>query len=170
MKIDGRYYAAFNKNNWFGDTGTSCSMINYDNMIYDVVLINDPVQGYSGVCNAVKKGKMDAQVCQTNGVMKKVPLNSIKFCPNALINLLSLTLVVYKGGNLETDDNKNIQLIFDHSDITLDFCIKTKDGWVSGVEIFTISTEFNVTFFVIPLVCRTRASIFPFLTALCTPE
>ena len=33
LKIDERDYAAFNKNTWVGDTGTSCSMINYDNML-----------------------------------------------------------------------------------------------------------------------------------------
>ena len=44
---------------------------------------------------------------------------------------------------METDDNKNIWLIFDHGDITLDHRIKTKDGWVAGVEIIPISPELS---------------------------
>ena len=107
-------------------------------MLYDIVLINDPVQGYSGVGNAVKKGKMDDLVLSNNGVTKRVTLNSVKFFLIAPINLLSLTSVISKGGKLETDDNKNIRLIFDHEDITLDHRIKTKDGWVAGVEIIPI--------------------------------
>ena len=67
VEIDGDTFHVFNKNTWIGDTGASCDMICDDTMLFDVTEISEPIQGFSGLMNATKKGKLRCIARQIDG-------------------------------------------------------------------------------------------------------
>ena len=46
------------KNTSIGDSGASCHITNDDNGMYDIIDINEPIQGSSGIIPATKKNKL----------------------------------------------------------------------------------------------------------------
>jgi hypothetical protein len=64
-----------------------------------------------------------------------------KYSKDASDNLYSITSEQSKGATLSSDTKNNILLHYpDGSTVSFDRRLKTKDGWVGGVEIFS-STE-----------------------------
>ena len=62
--IDGH---SFTKNTWIGDSGVSCHITNDKHGMYDVIDIDESIQGSSSIMPATKKGKLCITVCQVNG-------------------------------------------------------------------------------------------------------
>ena len=57
-------------------------------------------------------------------------------------NLFSITQELSKGAKLGSDDVNNITLNYpDGSKITFDWCIKTRDGLVGGVDVVQIIND-----------------------------
>ena len=72
-------------------------------------------------------------------VIEKV-LYSCKYSKDASDNLYSITSEQNIGARLSSDDKNNILLHYpDGSTVSFDQQLKTKDGWVAGVDIFTLA-------------------------------
>ena len=124
--IGSNTFHSFMKNTWSDDSSASCHITNNENGMYDIIDIDESIQGSSGIMPATKKGKLHVTVCQVNGEQVHT-LWPVKFCPSAGANLFSLTC------ELSWDAN-NIVVITPIGNIVLDRRIKTLDGWVAGVN------------------------------------
>ena len=56
--IDGNTFFVFMKNTWIRDLGMSCHITNDNTGLYDIININESIQGSSGIMPAMKKGKL----------------------------------------------------------------------------------------------------------------
>ena len=102
--------------------------------MYDVVEIDELIQGSSGIMPAMKKGKLRVTVRQVNGQEQVHTLWPVQFCPSAGANLFLLTCKLLRGHKISSDDANNIVVITPISNIILDRWNKTRDGWVAGVD------------------------------------
>ena len=118
--IDGDTFFSFMKNTWIGDSGASCHITNNDTGLYDVMDINESIQGSSGIMPATKKGKLQVKVRQVNGTEQVHTLWPAKFCPNAGANLFSLTCKLLQGNKIASDHENNIVVNTPKGDIILD--------------------------------------------------
>ena len=141
VSIDGDTFHTFTKNTWVGDTGASCDMCHDDTMLFDVTDISEPIQGFSGVMTATKKGKMRCLARQVDGSTTELLRTNVKFCPNSSVNLFSMTESMSQGSKIESDDAKNLRVINGDTTVTFDRHIKTRDGWVAGVDIIPIPND-----------------------------
>lgn len=136
--IDGEKHPSFTDDTMFGDTGASCTIVTNDKFMYDVVAINERIGGIGSDVKATKKGKMRGLIKQADGT-KTVKDLFVKYCERAKENLFSITQELSKGAKLGSDDSNNITLNYpDGSKITFDRRMKTRDGWVSGVDVVPI--------------------------------
>ena len=132
--IDGNTFFSFMKNTWIRDSGASCHITNDNKGMYDVININESIQGSSGITPASKKGKLQVMVHQVNGEEQVHTIWPVKFCPSTGANLLSLMCELSQGNKISSDKTKNIVVNTLGGDIVLDCQIKTHDGWVAGVD------------------------------------
>eukprot|EP00984_Skeletonema_dohrnii_P022875 scaffold11976_cov67-Skeletonema_dohrnii-CCMP3373.AAC.1 len=137
--IDGQVYPSFTKKTWFGDTGASCHITNDDSGMYEVESIDEPIAGIGRDCiRATKKGKKLCQIEHSDGTIVEKVLSPCKFAAEASDNLLSITAELSNGADLSKDVNNNIMLTYSNGqDIIFDRRLKTKDGWVAGVDVST---------------------------------
>ena len=56
--IDGDTIFIFMKNTWIGDSGASCHITNNNNSLFNIININELIQGSSSIMHAMKKGKL----------------------------------------------------------------------------------------------------------------
>ena len=56
--IDGNTFFSFTENTWIGDLVGSCHITNDDTGLYDIINIDELIQGSSGIMPAMKKGKL----------------------------------------------------------------------------------------------------------------
>ena len=91
--IIGVTFFSFMKNTWIGDSSAMCHITNTndDTSLFDIIDINESIQGFSGIMFATKKGKLHVNVCQVDRTKWVHTIWPIKFCPNAGANLFSLT-------------------------------------------------------------------------------
>ena len=71
---------------------------------------------------------------QVNGAEQVHTSWPVKFCPTAGVNLFSLTCKLLQGNKISSDQLNNIMINTPSGDIVLDHQIKTRDGWVAGVD------------------------------------
>ena len=64
--IDGTSFHTFTKNTWIGDSSSSCHITNNEKGIFEVIKIDESIQGSSGTMPATKKGKLRVIVWQVN--------------------------------------------------------------------------------------------------------
>ena len=64
----------------------SCHITNDDKGMYEVIDIDELIQGSSGIMPAMKKGKLQVMVPQMNGDEQVHTLWPVKFCPLAGAN------------------------------------------------------------------------------------
>ena len=64
--IDGNSFHMFTKNTWIGNSGTSCHITNDETGMFDVIEIQESIQGSSGTMPATKKGKLQVTIQQVN--------------------------------------------------------------------------------------------------------
>ena len=55
--IDGNTFFLFMKNTWIGDSGASCHITNDNKGMYEVIDMDESIQGSSSIMPAMKKGK-----------------------------------------------------------------------------------------------------------------
>ena len=134
--IDRNTFHSFMKNTWIGDSDASCHITNDESGMYDVIDINKSIQGSSGIMPATKKGKLHITVCQVNGQEQVHTLCPLKFCPSTGVNLFSLTCKISQGNKISSDDANKIIVITPFGNIVPDHRIKTRDGWLAGVDFF----------------------------------
>ena len=60
--IDGISFHSFTKNTWIGDSGASCHITNDEKGMFNVIEIQESIQGSSGTMPATKKGKLGVTV------------------------------------------------------------------------------------------------------------
>ena len=132
--IYGNTFFLFTKNTWIGDSGASCYITNDDKGMYDVIDIDESIQGSSGIMPAMKKGKLQVTVHQVNGNEKVHTLRPVKFCPMASANLFSFTCKLSQGNMISSNKLNNIMINTPSGNIILDRQISTHDGWVSRVD------------------------------------
>jgi hypothetical protein len=119
--IQGNTYPSFTENTCYRDSGASCHITNDDGDIYDIKNINKLIGGIGP------------------DVIEKV-LYPCKYSKDASDNLYSITSEQNIGARLSSDDKNNILLHYpDGSTVSFDQQLKTKDGWVAGVDIFTLA-------------------------------
>jgi len=136
--IDGAKYPSFTEDTMFGDSGASCHIVNCDNGMYQVEKIHESIGGIGSDVKATKKGKLRSLIKQADGT-STVKVFHVKYCERANKNLFSITQELSKGAKLGSDDLNNITLNYpDGSKITFDRRIKTRDGWVGGVDVVPI--------------------------------
>ena len=102
--------------------------------MYDIIDINYSIQGSSSIMFATKKGKLQVTVRQVHGEEQVHTLWPVKFCPSAGMNLFSLTCKLSWGNKISSNEFNNIIINTLSGDIILDRRIKTRDGWVTGVD------------------------------------
>ena len=69
----------------------------------------------------------------------------IKFSPDVAHMLLSITRELSHGAVLSSNEKKDLILTYrDGSKIVCDRGLKTKDGWVPGVELIPITAMANI--------------------------
>ena len=96
------------KNTWTGDFGVLCHITNDDKGMYDIININELIQGSSGIMPAMKKGKLQVTVCQVNRDEQVHTLQPVKFCPSAGANPFSLTCKLLQGNTISSNKFNNI--------------------------------------------------------------
>ena len=87
--INGTSFHLFMKNTWISDSGASCHITNDENGMYDVIEIDELVQGSSGIMPATKKGKLRVTVQQVNRQEQVHTLWPVKFTVG--VDFFSLT-------------------------------------------------------------------------------
>ena len=102
--------------------------------MYDVIDIDESIQGSSGIVPTTKKGKLQVKVWQVNGEEQVHTLWPVKFCPSAGANLFSLTCKFLQGNKISSNETNNIIISTPNGNIVLDCGIKTHDGWVTEVN------------------------------------
>ena len=110
-----------------------------DTGLFDVIDINESIQGSSGNMPATKKEKLHINTQQVDGTEPVHTLWPMKFFPNA--NLFSLTFKVLQGKKISRDHQNNIMVESTDGDIILDCQIKTHNGWVVGVKFLQETSE-----------------------------
>ena len=95
-------FFSFTKNTWIGDSGVSCHIMNDDMGLFDVIDINESIQGSSGVMPAMKKGKLRVTIWQVDGTEQVHTLWPMKFCPKAGANLFSLMCKLSQGKTISS--------------------------------------------------------------------
>ena len=134
--VDGMTYPSFTDDTMFGDSGSSCHIRNSAEGMFDVEDIDDQIGGVGNNIRATRKGKLKVEVVQADGSSSTRILSPVKYSKDAQENLLSITAEMTAGAKLSSTDNNEIQLVYPDGDtVTFDRRIKTKDGWVSGVDI-----------------------------------
>ena len=119
--IDGETFHTFTKNTWIGNSGTSCHITHNDNGHFKVTEIHELIQGSLGSLPAIKK-----KLCIYIQL-----LWLMKFCPEAGVNLLSLTCKLLQGNNITSDHQVNIVVESTKGNIILECHIKTCENWVA---------------------------------------
>ena len=132
--IDGNTCFLFTKSTWIGDLGASCHITNNNNVIYDIIDIDESIQGNSGIMPTTKKGKLQVIVCQVNGEVQVHTLWSVKFSPTTGANLFSLMCELLHVNKILSNHFINIVINTPSGDIVLDCRIKTHNGWVAKVN------------------------------------
>ena len=131
--INGNKFFLFTKNTRIRDLGTSCHITNDDTGLYNIININESIQGSSGIMPAMTKGKLQVIVHQVNRTEQSHTLWPVKFCPMAGANLFSLTCELSWGNKISSDQLNNM-INTPNGNIVLDRQIRTCDGWVTGVD------------------------------------
>ena len=91
--IDGGTFYFFTKNMWIRDSGELCHIMNDDTSLFDIININELIQGSSRNMPARKKGSfasMSDKLMTPNGPYSKA-------CLKASANLFSLTCELSQG-------------------------------------------------------------------------
>ena len=105
--------------------------------MYDVEDINDIIgmpDGKSTV-RATKKGRKQFVIEQLDGTTTIKEFYPVKYTPGISDRLLSINAELSNGAVLSSDNRNNLVLTYgDGSRIVCDRREKTKDGWVSGVD------------------------------------
>ena len=141
-KIDGIAYPSFTDRTMFGDSGCSCTLVNSMAGMYDVETIKEAIGGVGDDVIATRKGKLRCLVKQADGSSTQRVLSPVKYCENAREGLLSITNEMSNGATLGSDGTNNIVLRYPDGDtIVFDRRIKTRDGWVAGVEVIPLTDE-----------------------------
>ena len=139
--IDGNRYPAFTDNTMYGDTASSCHLTNDDTDMYDVVLINDNVSGIGGAVTATKKGKKRYIFVNEDGSSVERVLDPVKFSVNGTC-LFAVNNELSKGAKISNNERNDLILTYpDGVVIRCDRRIRTKDGWVSGVDAYGVQEK-----------------------------
>ena len=130
----------------FGDTGASCHLRNTRKGMCDVTAIDEQIGGIGSNIRATFKGKLRCEIEQADGTSTEKVL-AVKYCKDAQENLFSITQEMSKGATLGSDADNNMILSYpDESKIVFDRRIKTRDGWLGGVNVVPVFNDFaNVT-------------------------
>ena len=145
--IDGTRYASFDKNTFYGDTGSSHVMDTDVDGLYDAVRIDEKIGGYGGQSVlATWKGKKDYIANFSDGTTTTLMGVTVKVSENAGQKLFPLHLEkAARGGDLSTNSDGSLLLTYPGGDtIVCDRRLKTKDGWVSGVRMVPIVKDNNI--------------------------
>jgi hypothetical protein len=127
------------KNIWLGDSGASCHMTNDDAGMFHCRQYQSMIQiGNGKWVLSPKIGNKKLLAVQKDGTTVQVVLHDVKFVPDLCINLFSITKALSHNWNLS---NKGLDIILSQYDAHLrfDHRMKTQSGFVSGVEMFTIT-------------------------------
>ena len=98
--------------------------MNNDIGFFDVIDINEPSQGSSGIMPAMKKGKLCVNVHQVDGSDQVHTLWPMRFCPKAGANLFSLMCKLLQGKMMSSNHCNNIVIDSMEGKIILDCWIK----------------------------------------------
>ena len=127
-------------------------------LLFNVIDINETIQGSSRNMPAMKKGKLCINILQVNGTEWVHTLWPMKFCPKAVANLLSLMCELSQKKKISSDYQNNIVVKSTDGDIILDCQIKTCNGLVARDEFLqeigdnTIGSQ--------PVICIHETSLF----------
>ena len=137
--IDGVIYPSFTEDTMFGDSGCSCRIRNTMEDMFDTENINEQIGGVGNNMRTTRKGKLKTEVVQADGSKSTRILSPVKHSKDAKETLLSLAAEMTAGAKLSSATNNDTQLVsLDGDTVTFDRHIKTRDGWVSGVDIVPI--------------------------------
>ena len=107
--------------------------------MFGIETINEQIGGVGNNIRPTRKGRLKAEVVQADGSKTTKILSPAKYSKDAKENLLYLTAVMTAGAKLSSTTNDDIQLVYPDGDtVTFDRRIKSRYGWVSGVDITPI--------------------------------
>jgi len=127
--------AKFTRNTWICDSGASCHMINNDTGMYDVQIINESVTvGNGQSATALKVGSWKGVVTQVDGTTQMAIFKNVKYVPELMTSLFSLTAAVKSGCKL---GNEGLVIMVSKGPFVVKFdrIFKTKSGFIAGVDI-----------------------------------
>ena len=145
--VDGKKYPSFTSRTSYGDTGASTHMrMSLDGM-YDLEDIQDEIGGVGSAIKATRKGKFKGYILQADGTKTYRELDCVKYSAELEQDLFSITAELSAGARITSDENNNIELTYgDGTKIKFDRRVKTKDGWVAGVDIIPIQEQAKLAF------------------------
>ena len=106
--IDENTCFLFTKNTWIEDSGASCHITNNSTSLFDIIDINESLQGSSRNMLAMKKGKLCINVWQVDGTDWVYTLWSVKLCPKVGANLFFLTCELLQRKNISSDHHGQV--------------------------------------------------------------
>ena len=110
--------------------------------MYDLEDIQEEILGVGAGINATKKGKFRGFIVQANGEKTYRELDCVKYSAGLEQDLFSITAELSAGARVSSDENNNIELTYgDGTKIKFDRRVKTKDGWVAGVDILPVQKK-----------------------------
>ena len=127
--IDGDTFYLFMKNMCIGDCGVSYHTMNNYTGFFDIIDINESIQGSFRNMAAMKKGKLCVNIQQVEGAEQVHSLWHEKFCPKAGANLFFLMCEILQGNKTSSDHQNNIEVKSSDGDIILDCQI-----WIARVK------------------------------------
>ena len=147
--VDGKEYPSFTSKTAYGDTGASTHMRKSLEGMYDLEEINENIGGVGGGVKATRKGKFRGLITQANGDKAYRNLDCVKYAAGLQEDLFSITAELTAGAKISNDENNNIGLTYkDGTTIKFDRRVKTKDGWVAGVDVEPATNETAMVAFI----------------------
>ena len=133
--IDGDRYPSFTNMTMYGDSCASCHLDNNDAGMTDVEDIYERIGGIGGSILATKKGRKSYKFVQVDGSSVVREFYPVKYGKDAT-KLLSINRELSGGAVLKSDARNSLVLTYPNGDVIVcDRRMKTKDGWVPGVEV-----------------------------------
>ena len=136
--IDGVTYGSFSKDTWMIDSGCTNHLTKDSSGMFNTIDIKEFYGGVGGKIVATKRGMKKFSVKQKDGTMKEITLN-IDYSPHATENLLAVSKEMQRGATLSNDGEKNIILSYPWGvELIGDRRLRTRSGWISGVELLPV--------------------------------
>ena len=126
-------------NIWIGDTGASCHMTNSLDGMSKLRPSNTTITiGDGKSISSTQMGTWQGYVLRSNGTHHKITLQDVAYVPSLSSNLFSITKALSGKATLSSNGER-IEVKKNNWKLAFDLKVKTKNGYVPGVQITPIN-------------------------------